>query len=107
MDHVQHSFLGHFNPSQWDIGVPWEGDELSIETNIGNVKVAFDDETEPPVAMQSFFTKLFTKLQSSFWSVRVSGQNHIKSLVYFVYLLYTYTSQNENEMSKIVKKNII
>lgn len=44
LDHVQRSFLGHFNPSQWDIGVPWEGDELSIESKNGSVHVSYDDE---------------------------------------------------------------
>jgi len=67
LDHVQRSFLGHFNPSQWDIGAPWEGDELSIETKNGSVKVAYDDESETnlPLAVQSFFTKLLSDLSGS------------------------------------------
>ena len=58
-DHVQRSFLGHFNPSQWDIGVPWEGDELSIESKNGSVKISYDDENR---GGQSFLSKLFGDL---------------------------------------------
>ena len=63
MDGMQRSFLGHFNPSQSDIGTPWEGDELSIESTNGGVKVFFDDETEaPPLSLfsQSFFSRIFS-----------------------------------------------
>ena len=56
LDHVQRSFLGHFNPSQWDIGKPWEGDELSIESKNGSVNVSFDDE----MRSQSFLSKLLS-----------------------------------------------
>jgi len=62
VDHVQRSFLGHFNPSQWEIGTPWEGDELSIETKNGSVKIAFDDESQGTARGQSFFSKLFGDL---------------------------------------------
>jgi len=61
MDGVQRSFLGNFNPSQWEIGVPWEGDELLIETKNGSVKVFFDDEGDGPTTLrgQSFFSRFF------------------------------------------------
>lgn len=63
MDHVQRSFLGHFNPSQWEIGTPWEGDELSIETKNGSVHISFDDETRVPGARaHSFVSKLLGDL---------------------------------------------
>ena len=61
LDHVQRSFLGHFNPSQWDIGSPWEGDELSIESKNGSVKVSYDDESQGARG-QSFLSKLLTDL---------------------------------------------
>ncbi|KAF8799573.1 hypothetical protein BYT27DRAFT_6859314 [Phlegmacium glaucopus] len=62
MNHVQRSFLGHFNPSQWDMGTPWEGDELSVEAKNGSVKIFFDDEPEVPRASmgQSFFSRIFS-----------------------------------------------
>jgi len=59
MDHVQRSFLGYFNPSQWEIGTPWEGDELLIESKNGSVNVSFDDEATAPSG-QSFFSRLFS-----------------------------------------------
>jgi hypothetical protein len=65
MDHVQRSFLGYFNPSQWEIGAPWEGDELSVETNNGSVKISYDDEIQGPALAargQSFLSKLFADL---------------------------------------------
>lgn len=61
LDHVQRSFLGHFNPSHWDVGVPWEGDELSIESKNGSVKVSFDDEGQEARA-HSFLSRLLTEL---------------------------------------------
>jgi len=61
LDGVQRSFLGHFNPSQWDVGVPWEGDELSVESKNGSVKITFDDEGQGARG-QSFFSKLFAEL---------------------------------------------
>ena len=64
MDHVERSFLGYFNPSQWEIGTPWEGDELSVETKNGSVQISYDDETQGPAlgAGQSFLSKLFADL---------------------------------------------
>lgn len=65
LDHVQRSFLGYFNPSQWDLGTPWEGDELSIESRNGSVNVSFDDESQGSYGGsygQSFLSKLFTDL---------------------------------------------
>jgi len=58
LDHMQRSFLGDFNPSMFDIGAPWEGDELSIESKNGSVNVSFDDESRN----QSFFSKLLAEL---------------------------------------------
>ena len=46
LDYIQRSFLGDFNPSQWDIGSPWVGDELSIESKNGSVDISFDDESQ-------------------------------------------------------------
>ena len=60
LDHVQRSFLGHFNPSQWDIGTPWEGDELSIESKNGSVHVSFDDECRGAARGQSFLSKILS-----------------------------------------------
>ena len=45
LDHMFRSFLGDFNPSMLDIGAPWVGDELSIESKNGSVNVSFDDES--------------------------------------------------------------
>ena len=61
LDYVQRSFLGHFNPSQWDIGVPWEGDELSIESKNGSVNVSFDDESQGTRG-QSFLSRFLSEL---------------------------------------------
>jgi len=61
LDHIQRSFLGDFNPSQWDIGTPWEGDELSIDSKNGCVDVSFDDESQGSRG-KSFFSKLLTEL---------------------------------------------
>ena len=61
LDHVQRSFLGDFNPSQWDIGAPWEGDELSIESKNGSVNVSFDDESQGSYG-QSFISKLLSDM---------------------------------------------
>lgn len=61
LDHVQRSFLGHFNPSQWDIGVPWEGDELSIDSKNGSVNISFDDESQGPRG-QSFLSKFLNNV---------------------------------------------
>ena len=60
LDHVQRSFLGDFNPSQWDLGTPWDGDELSIESKNGSVNISFDDESQGSSG-QSFFSKLLTE----------------------------------------------
>jgi hypothetical protein len=62
LDHVQRSFLGHFNPSQWDIGVPWDGDELSIESKNGSVSVSFDDESQGTTRGQSFLSRFLAEL---------------------------------------------
>jgi len=62
LDHVQRSFLGDFNPSQWDIGTPWEGDELSIESKNGSVNISFDDESQGSRGGQSFLSKLLSDL---------------------------------------------
>jgi hypothetical protein len=61
LDHVQRSFLGDFNPSQWDIGAPWEGDELSLESKNGNVNVSYDDESQGSHG-QSFISKLLSDM---------------------------------------------
>jgi len=61
LDNVQRSFLGHFNPSQWDIGAPWEGDELSVESKNGSVKISFDDESQAAHS-QSFLSTLLSEL---------------------------------------------
>jgi len=61
MDRVQRSFLSHFNSSQWDIGAPWEGDELSIESRNGSVKVFFDDEhVEASFSLLGHFSRFFS-----------------------------------------------
>ena len=52
---VQRSFLGHFDPSKWEIGTPWEGDELSIETKNGSVRISFDDEGNAQTSRGSVF----------------------------------------------------
>jgi hypothetical protein len=62
LDHVQRSFLGNFNPSQWDIGTPWEGDELTIESKNGSVNISFDDESQGAPRGQSFLSKFLTEL---------------------------------------------
>jgi len=56
LDHMHRSFLGNFNPSHFEIGTPWEGDELSIESKNGSVNVSFDDEPRG----QSFLSKLLS-----------------------------------------------
>jgi hypothetical protein len=61
LDHVRRSFMGHFNPSQWDIGVPWEGDELSIESKNGSVKILFEDESQGSHGKSSL-SKFFSQL---------------------------------------------
>jgi len=58
LDHMHRSFLGDFNPSMFDVGAPWVGDELSIESKNGSVNVSFDDEPRH----QSFFSKLLAEL---------------------------------------------
>ena len=58
LDHMHRSFLGDFNPSMFDIGAPWVGDELSIESKNGSVNVSFDDESRN----KSFFSKLLAEL---------------------------------------------
>ena len=63
LDNVQRSFLGNFNPSQWDIGATWEGDELSIDSKNGSVNISFDDESQGSTARgQSFISRLLTGL---------------------------------------------
>ncbi|KAF8157115.1 hypothetical protein B0H34DRAFT_712210 [Crassisporium funariophilum] len=62
IDRIQRSFLGHFNPSEWDVGAEWEGDELFIEARNGSVKVFYDDETDAigRPKSQGFLAKLFS-----------------------------------------------
>jgi len=69
MDGLQRSFLGEFNPSQWQIGAPWEGDELSIEAKNGSVKISFDDEPDVPLLSQSFFSRIFSRWSVTFFMV--------------------------------------
>jgi len=61
LNRMQRSFLGEFNPSQWDIGAPWEGDELSIDSKNGSVDISFDDESQGSRG-PSFLSKLFNEL---------------------------------------------
>ncbi|KAJ3512411.1 hypothetical protein NLJ89_g3541 [Agrocybe chaxingu] len=63
VDRVRRSFLGHFDPSEFDASVQWAGDELDAETMNGAVRIYFDDEASPPGAQKSkspgFLERLF------------------------------------------------
>jgi len=41
---MQTSFLGSMDVTEWQPGMDWNGDELTLETKDGNVYVYFDDE---------------------------------------------------------------
>ena len=60
---VQRSFLGHFNPLDFEHGVEWEGDELFAETRNGSVRIYFEDEATPASGSRKpklgFFERLF------------------------------------------------
>ncbi|KAF8957386.1 hypothetical protein BDZ97DRAFT_1846538 [Flammula alnicola] len=61
IDRTQRSFLGHFDPSEWEEGAEWTGDELSVDAFNGSVKVYFDDEVNSSgnSKTQGFFGRLF------------------------------------------------
>ncbi|PPR05493.1 hypothetical protein CVT26_009060 [Gymnopilus dilepis] len=70
---VHRSFMGQFDPSQWEGDSEWLGDELNAESWNGSVKVFFEDEADANMSSstatrttmkigrsQSFFGKLFS-----------------------------------------------
>jgi len=44
----QVGFLGSLDVTEWQPGMNWNGDELTLETKDGNVHVYFDDEKSSP-----------------------------------------------------------
>ena len=63
VNHVQRSFIGHFDPTEWENDAKWTGDELTIDARNGNVNIYFIDENDQPAPSKSrasgFFGRFF------------------------------------------------